>query len=260
MIMPSRKRKRASSVKDCLPPAPVKRSLPKNAHTAVSTFKEKLAKKMTSKMDGARFRWINEQLYTVTSGQAKAMFAEDPNLFNVYHKGFVTQTEKWPANPVDRVISYVRMLPKSHIIADFGCGEAKLAQSVCNTVHSYDLVATNEHVTACDMARVPLPSSSVDVCVFCLSLMGTNSSDFIKEARRVLKRNGQLKVCEIASRFASEDEFVKKVGRFGFELTNKTCFSKLFVDFEFKAVARGKLKGDAKMPNIELKPCIYKRR
>ncbi len=39
-------------------------------------------------------------------------------------------------------------------MADFGCGDAKIAQSVPNKVHSFDLVALNQFVTPCDMAHV----------------------------------------------------------------------------------------------------------
>lgn len=35
--------------------------------------------------------------------------------------------------------------------------------------------------------QVPLEDESVDVAVFCLSLMGTNIRDFLEEANRVLK-------------------------------------------------------------------------
>lgn len=35
--------------------------------------------------------------------------------------------------------------------------------------------------------QIPLDSSSVDVSVFCLSLMGTNYPSYLKEAYRVLK-------------------------------------------------------------------------
>lgn len=77
--------------------------------------------------------------------------------------------------------------PTMHVIADFGCGEAQLAKSVVQKVHSFDLVAANDLVTACDMAHVPLTKASVDVAVFCLSLMGTNLQDYITEANRVLK-------------------------------------------------------------------------
>ena len=76
------------------------------------------------------------------------------------------------------------------MIADLGCGEAKLAEKLGSkhTVHSYDLVAANERVVACNIAKLPLENEKVDVAVFCLSLMGTNLSDYIREAHRILKR------------------------------------------------------------------------
>lgn len=37
------------------------------------------------------------------------------------------------------------------------------------------------------LQQVPLGESSVDVAVFCLSLMGTNLADYLTEAHRVLK-------------------------------------------------------------------------
>lgn len=40
------------------------------------------------------------------------------------------------------------------MVADFGCGEAVIAQSIANKVHSFDLVARNKFVTACNMAKV----------------------------------------------------------------------------------------------------------
>ena len=81
-------------------------------------------------------------------------------------------------------------LPKQEVIADFGCGKARLAQTLDGKnfkVVSFDLVAANEYVTACDMANTNLFNNSVDIAVFCLSLMGSNLSQFIKEANRVLK-------------------------------------------------------------------------
>ena len=73
------------------------------------------------------------------------------------------------------------------MIADFGCGEAKLAQSLTNKVYSFDFVAANDRVTKCDMKKVPLAAQTCDIVVFCLSLMGTNVTEFLCEAHRVLK-------------------------------------------------------------------------
>lgn len=218
-----------------------------------------LKSKVADKMEGARFRWINEQLYTTTGHEAKQLFDDDPSLFDVYHSGFATQVSKWPVNPLDKVIAYVKSLPSNFVVADFGCGEARLAQSVPHTVHSFDLVAANSHVTACDMAHIPLPKRSVDVAIFCLSLMGCNVSDFIREARRVLKNGGLLKICEIASRIDSLEDFIANVELFGFKLIKTDSMSKMFLDFEFRA--KSKRDGTTgSVPNIQLNPCIYKRR
>ena len=40
------------------------------------------------------------------------------------------------------------------VVADFGCGEAKLALEVENKVHSFDLIALNDRVTVCDISEV----------------------------------------------------------------------------------------------------------
>ncbi|MFN7124078.1 MAG: hypothetical protein ACK4NM_18785 [Hydrogenophaga sp.] len=49
-------------------------------------------------------------------------------------------------------------------VGDFGCGDAKIARSVPNTVHSFDLVAVNDRVTACDMAHVRAASLPAQQC------------------------------------------------------------------------------------------------
>lgn len=234
----------------CIPDRP---ALPSQGEKA--NFRSKLQ----DKLEGARFRWLNEQLYSMPSDKAKQLFEEDPQLYVAYHTGFKTQVTKWPCNPLERVISYVKQLPATSVVADFGCGEAKLAQSVPQRVHSFDLVACNEHITACDMKCVPLKSASVDVCVFCLSLMGTNITDFLVEARRVLKKDGLLKICEITSRFESLDMFIADLEKLGFQLFHKELFSKMFVDIEFKLVSKNKL-SPVDLPEMQLKPCVYKKR
>jgi ribosomal RNA-processing protein 8 len=148
------------------------------------------------------------------------------------------------------------------------------------TFHSFDLVSQNELVTACDMADVPLPNKSVDVCVFCLSLMGTNLADFMREAHRVLKDNGRVKIAEVRSRIeyshsqqgkknnnkestskkgksaGTLDEFVYVLEELGFECVKKDQSNKMFLVLE--------LEKNGKKPNKRLafsaKPCIYKRR
>lgn len=44
--------------------------------------------------------------------------------------------------------------PSTLVVADFGCGDCKIARSVKNKVHSFDLASTCDLVTVCDMANV----------------------------------------------------------------------------------------------------------
>ena len=235
----------------------VTEKLQRPAEKKLKRQRASLRSKMLSKIEGSRFRWINEQLYTETSKRAKELFQSDPDLFTLYHQGFNTQVAKWPVNPLDRVIKYVKALPETSVIADFGCGEGRLAKSVSQTVHSFDLVAVDDHVTACDMASVPLTNSSVDVCVFCLSLMGTNTADFVREGRRVLRDGGSLRICEIESRIPSVQEFVVNIERCGFKLVSRVTFSKMFVELHFRAAPPT---GTAASAEVELRPCVYKKR
>lgn len=77
--------------------------------------------------------------------------------------------------------------PKSHLVADMGCGEAGLAQRVPQSVRSFDLQPVNDQVEVCDMAHTPLLSESMDAVVYCLALMGTDLTAYLLEANRVLK-------------------------------------------------------------------------
>ena len=65
-------------------------------------------KKMNRKLEGGHFRYINEKLYTKESSVAVDMFKRQPSLFDVYHKGFESQVEHWPQNPVDLIIDYIK--------------------------------------------------------------------------------------------------------------------------------------------------------
>lgn len=223
---------------------------------------------MEERLHGSQFRLINEMLYTTTGSSAYSQFQKDPSLFDAYHHGYAVQVAQWPEDPLDRIINDIKKTPhkKALHVADMGCGVGRLGKTLNDgksiIVHSFDLVAANENITACNIAHVPLKEKSVDIVVFCLSLMGTDFSDFIKEAWRILVMEGSLKVAEAKSRIENVKSFVNGMKELGFEHVSTQDDNKMFILFEFKKVEIDKKKkgGSGKKPNIKLKPCLYKRR
>jgi ribosomal RNA-processing protein 8 len=210
---------------------------------------------MRQKLISARFRHLNETLYTEPSAKALDLFNQNPEMFEDYHSGFRQQVTTWPENPVDTFISVIRLrgnvrlpsqkkvfrnkgkpkepelppantdrsivpLPRTKgtcIIADLGCGDARLAQTLKDSgdganlslrVHSYDLHSPSPLITKADISNIPIGDGSVDVAIFCLALMGTNWISFIEEAYRILHWKGELWIAEIKSRFG-------RIGRAG---------------------------------------------
>jgi SAM-dependent methyltransferase len=260
------------------------------------------------KLSGARFRYLNEMLYTSQGADSFRQFQEDPALFDVYHSGFREQVEAWPVNPVDIILKRLARLEQRHsrrdasgrfAVADFGCGDAAIAQSMslCGSiVHSFDLVARNDWVTSADMAHVPLPEGAVHAAVFSLSLMGVNYIDYIVEAHRVVAPGGRLLIAEVTwlhrsvralfdslsarvwewwtliafarfllqvhSRIEDFDKFEKTISTVGFLKKAEDKSNKMFVLYEFERLT-GRPLSDLDRQTLsvaELKPCLYKRR
>jgi ribosomal RNA-processing protein 8 len=53
-------------------------------------------------------------------------------------------------------------------------------------VYSFDHVAINDKVTACDMRKVPLVDEALDVAIFSLSLMGKNGMSILLKLKDVV--------------------------------------------------------------------------
>ncbi|XP_015333064.1 ribosomal RNA-processing protein 8 [Marmota marmota marmota] len=235
-----------------VPPAPT----PNSQETRAGALRARMAQRL----DGARFRYLNEQLYSGPSSAAQRLFQEDPEAFFLYHRGFQSQVKKWPLQPVDCIARDLRQRPASLVVADFGCGDCRLASSIRNPVHCFDLASLDPRVTVCDMAQVPLEDKSVDVAVFCLSLMGTNIRDFLEEANRVLKPGGLLKVAEVSSRFEDVRAFLGAVTKLGFKVISKDLRNSHFFLFDFEKTGPPRVGPKAQLLGLKLQPCLYKRR
>ena len=157
---------------------------------------------------------------------------------------------------MEKYISALSSYPPKTVVADLGCGDAALARTLLPkglVVLSYDLISTNPFVIEADICdKIPLPGSEpeekgegeaqvVDVVICALSLMGTNWPICIREAWRILQQgytfrrfdligtvltfgSGELKIAEVASRFANLKQFVSLISAIGFRLSSKVRF------------------------------------
>ncbi|KAJ9316976.1 hypothetical protein DTO271D3_2715 [Paecilomyces variotii] len=208
-----------------------------------------LQQAMRQKLLSARFRHLNQTLYTTPSTEALDLFTANPELFEEYHVGFSRQVkESWPSNPVDGYIKAIRTRGAVHpsqkkqqkangnsnspvplprrpngicTIADLGCGDAQLARSLTPSAKklnlkllSYDLHTPDPLVTKADISNLPLEDGTVDVAIFCLSLMGTNWVSFVEEAWRVLRSDGKGEcwISEVKSRFGKVTKKKAQIG------------------------------------------------
>ncbi|XP_006460208.1 hypothetical protein AGABI2DRAFT_191974 [Agaricus bisporus var. bisporus H97] len=283
-VRPAKKAKtRRDSKRDSASPTSIASALSLTSPTSTPavTNLTPLQQGMRHSLDGARFRMINETLYKSESREAHRLMQQDRKVYEEYHAGFRHQVQSWPTNPVDHYINLLSSYPPRTVIADLGCGDATLAKALTPrglNVVSYDLVSDREYVIEADVSdRIPLPGSEgsgrektigsaqvVDVVVCALSLMGTNWPMCLREAWRILKPEGELKIAEVTSRFTDVEEFKNLVGSIGFRFKSKDERNTHFILFEFKKAAR-KGKSDSEWEKLMskgeiLKACEYKRR
>ena len=67
-----------------------------------------LQQRMAAKLTSARFRHLNQILYTSPSTKAMHLFNESPQSYTSYHAGFRAQVAVWPQNPVEGFIEDVK--------------------------------------------------------------------------------------------------------------------------------------------------------
>ena len=163
------------------------------------------------------FSTMNRRWNQTDSAKTAERLRQNPNEWAHYHTLYREARKTWAVVPFEEVIRWAEKR-SGYVIGDFGCGEAKLAAALADrhTVHSFDFIAANDEVIACDMAHVPMEDETLDVAVFSLSLMGANFSDYLREAWRLLKLDGQLHIYEATSRFIGREAFIAGLKEMGF--------------------------------------------
>ncbi len=165
------------------------------------------------------FSKMNNRWYASTSDSTHARLAQNPEEWAHYHTMYRQLRESWPVVPYKEEIRWLSER-EGLVVGDFGCGEAFIGAEVSDRhqVHSFDHVAIDHRVTACDIAHVPLDDGALDIAIFCLSLMGANFTDYVREAHRCLRLDGWVHIWEPAKYFDDLSKFISKLGRLGFDV------------------------------------------
>ena len=254
---------------------PVKKSKTTTNSVDKPSRSAKLAESSRKRLSMSHFRSMNETLYTTSAGEASMLM--DSDSFAKYHEAYRGIAEKWPVKPIDFIITKIRKmlgkeLKNKAVLTDMGCGDKPLLAEAFPslTVHSFDLVSTDERISPSSLDRIPLKNQSVDVVVYSLSLMAADLSLVMKEASRIVKTGGHVIIAEVASRFEADSStdslksFVEKLDKFfglSLKLTDKLQPNNFFLVFDFvkEKDTRRHATNDV-LPRLSLKACQYKPR
>jgi superfamily II DNA or RNA helicase len=184
--------------------------------------------------DGTRrfgdFSTMNARINSSKSATTHERFQENPEEWFLYHTLYRQARSTWPEVPFKLFADWLKRRP-DWSVGDFGCGEAELARLVPNKVYSFDHVAINGSVIACDMSATGLAGQTLDVAVFSLSLMGLNYPDYLREAYRLVRYGGWLKVAEPAARWSEGklEELLGAMASCGFSIVGQPSYHDRFV-------------------------------
>lgn len=166
------------------------------------------------------FAKLNNRINNENSETTHERLLIDPKEWDEYHRQYREARKDWHVIPFVEIIKRIKQLSPRLMIGDFGCGEAQILNEFGeNRVYSFDHVAINNKVKACDMKSTGLPDEAIDIAVFSLSLMGRDWPEYIVEAKRCLATGGYLLIADTTKSFDKRLSKIKEViMKLGFEI------------------------------------------
>ena len=164
------------------------------------------------------YQELTKKMSIQNSNTTNKMFKENKSLWEEYHnlrdysfKGYKEQDEI----PVNKIIKYLET--KSNIklkILDLGCGRNLIYLHFKSNnkfeIVGYDHVESNGS-KSCDISKLNELAESVDICVFSQSLMGSNWKEYLNEALRVLRYNGEIIISESIERYELIKNYIQQL-------------------------------------------------
>ena len=164
----------------------------------------------------------NQKINTEKSITTHQRMLKNSEEWHEYHRNYREERKDWSVIPYEEWIKRIKKKSERLIVADFGCGEAKIAEAVGSRVkYSLDHVAINANVISCDMSNISehIKDNEIDIAIFSLSLMGKNWIDYLKEAKRCLAEGQFLFISETTKSLSKRLENLRdEIEKLGFEI------------------------------------------
>ena len=185
-------------------------------------LKEPSAKKETQEQKKQRTKSelsiLHQRYKTLTSQNLQKEFQETPELWDKYHAISEENEKSFPEEsiPRNRIIQELTEIKgkRTRSVVDMGCGKAQIADHFANdsrfTFTNYDHVSSKQNIEVKDISNTGLEDHSVEICILCLAMWGSNCHDYVREAYRILESGGKLYMVEATKRWtsvATESEF-----------------------------------------------------
>jgi hypothetical protein len=177
------------------------------------------SEKPPTKRQLSSYQKLTQRMAIQNSKNTNTQFLENPDDWELYHKcrdhsflGYDNQSEI----PVNKIISYLDTKKSKRLkILDLGCGRNLIYNHFKNnanfSITGYDHISYNGSI-ACDISNLPVEATTIDICIFSQSLMGSNWKDYINEAIRVLRYNGEMIISESSERHGVILDYIKDLG------------------------------------------------
>jgi len=181
------------------------------------SLKESLGEKQKRML--SEYQEITKKMSVQNSKNTNEMFKGNVKLWHQYHdnrdisfKGYDNQNEI----PINKIMDYLKTKENKKLnILDLGCGRNLIKQYFEKNkkfeITGYDHVSFNGSIE-CDISELPNDDETVDVCIFSQSLMGSNWKEYIVEAIRVLRYNGELIISESVERYDNIKQYIDNLG------------------------------------------------
>ena len=208
-----------------------------------------VAEELEKRLHGGKFRLMNEKMY-----KKKALTKDEAKR---YHEYYEEQVKRWPSDPKQAIIERINNSNPYARIADLGCGTAEMRKHFKN-VSSFDKHPVDESIQQAELDALPASDGEYDIAVCCLSLMMNYVSRVIRETNRILKIGGEFYLAEVRSRIVNTKTLISNIEKFGYSLKEVDCSNTHFVILVFTKVSE--YNSEKRMPEVKLKPCLYKKR